>query len=226
MFEELMESERVRRRPAAQTAVSIVFHLIVIAVSIQLTRAAAAVVAKRPVETTMILTRAPRPVEMRTVSTAGTTVSVPAPVAITPSARIVVSVPPINLDQHGSSQPDFSSYKSGTPSGLPDDRAPIDQNMIVTLAQADEPTRYLDGPLPSYPPALKQVGVEGSVQLQYVVGIDGRVEPRSLIVVSSTNKAFEGPAIEAIMAAHFRPARIHGHDVRQLVEQVVRFTVR
>ena len=79
---------------------------------------------------------------------------------------------------------------------------------------------------PKYPPALKSVGVQGSVQLQYVVGTDGRVERSSVKVVSSTNKAFEEPAIDAILScSSTKPAKIRGQPVRQLVERVVRFTI-
>ena len=42
---------------------------------------------------------------------------------------------------------------------------------------------------------------------------------------NSTNKAFETPAIEAIKKSNFKPAKIKGTAVRQLVEQVVRFTI-
>jgi TonB family protein len=58
-----------------------------------------------------------------------------------------------------------------------------------------------------------------------VIGADGKVERSSVVVVNSTNKAFDEPAIEAIMACTNKPAKIRGSPVRQLVEQVVRFTI-
>jgi outer membrane biosynthesis protein TonB len=44
-------------------------------------------------------------------------------------------------------------------------------------------------------------------------------------VLRSTNKAFEEPAREAIMKAVFRPARIRGQAVRQLVQQAITFNI-
>ena len=68
--------------------------------------------------------------------------------------------------------------------------------------------------------------MEGWVQLRYIVGMDGHAEPGSIRSLQSSNTAFESPAIEAIAHANFRPARLKGRVVRQLVEQVVRFTVQ
>lgn len=44
-------------------------------------------------------------------------------------------------------------------------------------------------------------------------------------LVASSSALFEAPAIEAVLASHFAPARIRGHKVRQIVEQAVRFTL-
>jgi protein TonB len=107
-----------------------------------------------------------------------------------------------------------------------DDSVASDPRTLVTLRDADEPAQYVDGPEPVYPAALRQVGVEGWVQLRYIVGIDGRAESGSIRSLQSNNSAFEAPAIEAIAHAHFRPARLRGRVVRQLVEQIVRFTVQ
>ncbi len=95
-----------------------------------------------------------------------------------------------------------------------------------TVDQVDDPVRYLSGPPPKYPDALKAAKVEGRVTLRYVVGIDGRVEATSLQVLNSTRKEFEEPALEAIRNSIFRPAKLKGTPVRQMVEQVVRFTLK
>jgi hypothetical protein len=44
-------------------------------------------------------------------------------------------------------------------------------------------------------------------------------------VLRSTNKAFEEPAREAIMKGVFKPARIRGKAVRQLVQQKISFNL-
>ena len=70
------------------------------------------------------------------------------------------------------------------------------------------------------------MGVEGSVHVRYIVGVDGRADPGSIQALLSTNTAFEAPAVNAIAGAHFRPVRRKDRVVRQLVEQIVRFTVQ
>ena len=62
--------------------------------------------------------------------------------------------------------------------------------------------------------------------LRYIVGMDGHAEPGSVQSLQSSNVAFEAPAIEAVVHANFRPARLKGRVVRQLVEQIVRFAVQ
>jgi TonB family protein len=93
-----------------------------------------------------------------------------------------------------------------------------------TVDQVDDPVAYVGGPSPKYPDSLKAAKVSGSVTMRFVVGTDGRAESSSVQVLNSTNRAFEDPAIEAIKGSTFRPARIKDTPVRQLVEQVVRFT--
>jgi TonB family protein len=63
------------------------------------------------------------------------------------------------------------------------------------------------------------------VDVQYVVDTLGRAEPSSFRVLRSTNKAFEDPAREAILAGRFKPARIRGQAVRQLVQQRISFNI-
>ena len=44
--------------------------------------------------------------------------------------------------------------------------------------------------------------------------------------MSSTNKAFEEPAVTAIGRARFKPAKMRGQPVRQLVQQAIAFDIR
>jgi len=56
-------------------------------------------------------------------------------------------------------------------------------------------------------------------------GIDGKAEMDQFKVLRSTNKAFEEPAREAISKGVFKPARIKGQAVRQLVQQRISFNI-
>jgi TonB family protein len=107
------------------------------------------------------------------------------------------------------------------PMAAPQASVPAD---VVTAAQVDQPVSIVNGPKAVYPAQLRSAGISGSVSLRYVVGVDGKVVPGSVQVVSSTNRAFEVPAIDAIQGSVFNPAVLKGSKVRQLVQQVVRFT--
>lgn len=228
MFDQLVESRPVRARSPLQFAVSIAVHTAVIAISIQLTRAVAESVARPPLTIDMRLDRPPVPAPASASSSPAATASAiaVAPVAEMPIAPVVVptSIPPVDLGRR------FDPRGLGSPTGHAGSQfdtpgTTTDPSLPMALDQVDEAVVYLEGPTPVYPPALRQVGVEGSVVLRYVVGVDGRVEMESITVLQSTNHAFDAPAIDAITHAKFKAARIHGRVVRQLVEQVVRFTL-
>jgi TonB family protein len=227
MFDELMESQPRRARSIPQTLASIVAHTVVIAVSIQLTRAVAHDAVKPIPEQEMLLTRASAPpVAPAPASPSHSAVAAPPALAL-PAAPITVptAIPPVatgpavDLRRLG-----FDRAPGGIPEARHDDLGG-DSLAVITRAMADVPAQYLDGPTPVYPPALRQVGVTGTVTLQYVVAADGKVEPASVEVVDSSNSGFNAAAIRAILDAHFRPARLRGRAVRQLVQQVIRFTL-
>lgn len=226
MFTDLVESRPHRERSAAQMVASIVAHSLVIAVSIRLTGAVAESAVRPPIETAMQLTRSPDQSAARTV-VVPTTANIAAPPTLptAPPVDVPAGIPPA-LPGRSFDPGQFNPAGSTGMSAPTRDSTPTDPRALVTAQQADEPAEYLDGPPPLYPPALRQVGVQGFVQLRYIVGVDGRAEPGSVNTVQSSNAAFEAPAIEAIERARFRPARLGGRVVREVVEQIVRFTIR
>ncbi len=77
---------------------------------------------------------------------------------------------------------------------------------------------------PRYPDALKSVGVEGVVSVQFIVSAEGKVEPGSIKVISTPHKLFADAVRTALVNTRYRPAEAGGRSVRQLVEQ--NFTFR
>jgi protein TonB len=85
--------------------------------------------------------------------------------------------------------------------------------LAAGAAAADAPeTRLEDGsrervPLntvaPAYPEAARRDRIEGDVQVCFNVDRDGR--PYRIAVRSSSNRAFEKPAIRAIRASRYQP---------------------
>ena len=89
----------------------------------------------------------------------------------------------------------------------------------------DDPVAPIQHPEAAFPARLQQAGVSGSVDVQYVVDTTGSRRHEYWKVLKSTNKAFEEPAREAISKGVFKPARIKGAAVRQLVQQRISFNI-
>ena len=74
-----------------------------------------------------------------------------------------------------------------------------------------------------YPQPLRDSGVTGTVVLRFVIGTDGRVEPSTVQVVSTTHPAFGDAAIEAAKKLRFEPAKVNGKSVRVLTSMPIRW---
>lgn len=78
---------------------------------------------------------------------------------------------------------------------------------------------------PAYPQALLQQGVEGSTQVRYVVDTTGQADVASLVVLRTTHPAFAAAVREALPGMRFASARVGAQKVRQLVEQEFSFRI-
>ena len=94
---------------------------------------------------------------------------------------------------------------------------------LLTAAAVDEPVVVLEQPVPRYPAALAEAGIAGSIEVTFVVDTLGRAEPGSLRTLQSPHPAFEAAAHASVLASRFRPARLKGRVVRQLVRQTLSF---
>jgi TonB family protein len=91
------------------------------------------------------------------------------------------------------------------------------------VTSVDDPVAVIEQPEVRYPAALAHAGIPGRVELEYVVDTLGRAEPRSVRALVSTRPEFEAAAREAVLASRYRPARLRGRLVRQLVRQTLSF---
>lgn len=103
--------------------------------------------------------------------------------------------------------------------GRPDSLAPG----ILTADPGIEPPVLVAAFRPEYPSLLRQAGVSGQVQVQYVVGISGEVEAGSARILVSSDTLFSQAVLRGLRMARFRPARRDGRAVRVLVRQAFRF---
>jgi len=83
-----------------------------------------------------------------------------------------------------------------------------------------------DNPKPEYPSALRASHLEGEVVVQFVVDVTGRVEPSSIVIVRGTHPLFAESVRRWLARTRYSPAEFRGGPVRQLVQQVIGFTLR
>lgn len=229
MFENLIESQPKKFRSFGQSAVSAVLHVVLAYGAIKATSGAAESLREILQDTTMIWVKPPEP-EEPPPPPPDAVVTTEAPPqgfqTVVAPTEIPKDIPPVNLSERFDAR-DFTGkgVEGGIATGIVGGTGPVSTTETFVEAEVDDPVRPIDIPRPKYPPVLQQAGIAGSVDVQYVVDTLGKAEPQSWRVLRSTNKAFEEPAREAIMAGSFKPARIRGQAVRQLVQQRISFNI-
>lgn len=237
MFENLIESKPKKERTLGQTMLSIALHVGLIFAAVKATQgvaqAAAGIVQQ---ETSFLLPPEPPPPPPPPEAPPPDAVVTENPPpqgfqTIVPPKDLPTEIPPVNLNEKFDAR-DFSGrgVAGGVATGVIGGTGPVITDAVVagetyTSDEVDDPVQPITGPTPTYPPVMKDVGIEGVVRLRFVVSAAGRVEGSSVQVISSTNKAFEQPAINAIKRWTFKPAKVRGQAVRQLVEQNIRFSL-
>jgi TonB family protein len=71
--------------------------------------------------------------------------------------------------------------------------------------------------LRSYPRALRDASIGGKVQLRFIVGEDGKVDPASVEVMAASVKALGEAASKAVQRIKFVPGKKDGSSVRSMV---------
>jgi len=94
----------------------------------------------------------------------------------------------------------------------------------MRAARPESPAAYGQTPLPTYPAAAREQGLEGLVVLNVEVLKSGRVGEVH-VAVSSGARALDQAALEAVKRWTFAPARQGGRPVDSLVEVPVKFTL-
>lgn len=231
MFENLIESNPKRLRSSKQVAMSVVAHVVLIFLAIKGTANALEQIQAINADTTMFVIQKPEPPPPPPPETPPPDAVVtanPPPLGfqtVMPPTEIPKDIPPVNLNERFNAA-DFSGkgVEGGIAAGIAGGTGPVTGETFLE-AQVDDPVQPVNIPKPRYPPVLQQAGVAGFVDVQYVVDTTGHAEPNSWRVLKSTNTQFEAPAREAIMKGLFKPARIKGAAVRQLVQQRVSFNI-
>jgi protein TonB len=226
----LLESGKARSRSLLQTVASGVLHTIVIAGAVYATAGAVPGVDGGVREASMVFLPPPPPRAAEPPPPVNAVVTDIVPrgfQAVPPVLDIPTSIPPVNLTDRFDAR-DYTGVgpPGGRHDGIPgrDTTASTSDTYLVT--QVDEPVRPLLIPAPRYPAALRAAAIEGEIFAQYVVDTTGRVEAGSWKVLRASYDGFREAAREAVEAGRFRPARIAGRAVRQLVQQSIRFAIQ
>ncbi|HEV8197243.1 MAG TPA: TonB family protein [Gemmatimonadales bacterium] len=230
MFENLIESKPKKVRTFKQSAMSLILHLTIGYAAIKATAGAAEELHKVLQDTTAFVLKAPEPPPPPpeqpppdAVVTAN-----PPPLGfqtVMPPTEIPKDIPPVNLNEKFNAA-DFSGkgVEGGVAGGVAGGTGPVTGETFLQT-EVDDPVQPINIPKPRFPPVLQSAGVSGFVDVTYVVDTLGHAEPSSWKVQKSSNQQFEAPAREAIMKGVFKPARIKGGAVRQLVQQKISFNI-
>ncbi|HET9514134.1 MAG TPA: energy transducer TonB [Gemmatimonadales bacterium] len=95
--------------------------------------------------------------------------------------------------------------------------------VAVPVIRVDSGPSPISIPKPDYPRGAQRAGIEGRVELQYVVLETGQADPATFHVVRTNYREFAASAIEVIARGSFRPAQLAGCPVPILVQQKVSF---
>ena len=115
------------------------------------------------------------------------------------------------------------------------------QTVAAQIIQPDQEDEFLKGTVstkapgimlpkvkkqtdPKYTKAAMDLGVQGDVTLQAIVGVDGKVE--KVRVKEGVHPELDRQAIEALKAWQFEPARLYLEPVRAMVEVQMSFLLR
>ncbi len=98
-------------------------------------------------------------------------------------------------------------------------------DQLSEMPQIDSPRDAMQAIQESYPRRLRDRGIEGRVQVSFVVNSDGRVDPESVEVVQSENSELKDAAMQAVRQIRFRPGRKDGSAVAARVVIPIAYTV-
>ena len=224
MFEHLIESNRKanRKRIAGGGLVSLVLHTGVIVGAVFATLTASDTSHDVVVDTTLVYLNQPRQQEQEEQPKV-VQLDIPLKGFQTVIAPTVIptNIPAIDLQEKFDPR-DYSG--TGVEGGVAEGLVPTGQ--IFAESVVEEKPDLLSRPPLTYPPLLRQAGIEGKVLVEFVIDTLGRAERNSIRIVRSSNPAFDEPVRETVTRALFRPARVHGRAVRVLVQQPFNFTLR
>ncbi len=92
---------------------------------------------------------------------------------------------------------------------------------VTDLINLDRVPRAVAQPSPEYPAALRQIGINDSVMVEFIVDTTGRVV--SAEAVRWTHREFVDPVVRAVLRWRFEPGTVNGRKVSFRVAVPIEF---
>jgi TonB family protein len=222
MFEVLLPESQVRQKSTRAAVGAFLAHVCVISAAVSST-APAPVPVMLERRDTFLLRITDVPASPRMNESPYGSSDLPAPPPTDFHAR--PELPSLSFQMGELVHPGSARATVGTGSDVRPDFLPTISKPIE-MTGPTQPPELLGDLQPDYPMDLRRAGVQGMVRVEYVVGLDGRTDPRSLRVLSSTHPGFVLTTFQALRKARFRPAQRDGQLVAVTVQQIIRFTLQ
>ena len=215
MFTTLVESAPHRKPSGRAGLVSALFHSALVLGAIYATASGAAsdVVATAATQAEKILWVKPS----QPAAAPAAPAAKPKPKPVVAPKKVPTTTPPIDRNAQPTVEPDAGAATNtsfatgGTPGAFNSFEVDVE---VVAIAGTVRP---------QYPDMLRSSGTEGQVIAQFIVNEKGRADRKSFKVVSSTHALFSDAVSRALPQMRFKPAKIAGKPVSQLVQQLFVF---
>ncbi|MGI8508708.1 MAG: energy transducer TonB [Gemmatimonadaceae bacterium] len=236
MFNRLIESKRDTKKSPGTTIFSIVFHSVIIGGAAWATANAAIANEKVKAEKIQFVEvkkdepPPPKKPDIPPPPPKNVTVTPPPPKGfqvLTAPPIVPIKIPDIDLSKKVTDAADFSGkgVAGGTSKGVVGGVGPVSDKQDYFAFQVEKQASAMNDVKPEYPSSLQSAGIEGEVDVQFVVGIDGRADMSTFKVTKSSNDMFSNAVRTAVSRARYSPAEIGGKKVRMLVQQPFMFGI-
>ena len=232
MLDQLLETKQARQRKPVGTIVSVMLHVAVIAVVVQLTQQAASALPK-PLEVVVLQPTPhdePPPIEhKRPVDAVAQKAAVFGSQVVPMVIDVPTEIPTVDLTATLTDGRDWTGQgvAGGSGTDVPGGAEPTRGDEPLFVFQVDKPAAALPGTAqPAYPAMLTASGVEGESLVQFVVDTLGRAETASFKVLEASHEAFGVAVRHALPRMRFLPAEAGGRKVRMLVQQRFAFDLK
>ena len=234
MFDNLLESSGKNQRNAGGAAFSVVFHSVAIALAVLATgRTVQQAVAAERAQKVVLQKEQEKPPEPEKQKQPDIVVAPPPAKGfqiLSAPVDIPDVLPDIDLSKKVTDAADFTGkgIAGGTSKGV---LGGVPQAINTETTYYDFQVEKVAAQIPNvgnpvYPEMLKNAGVEGEVQVQFVIDTTGRADLSTFKVLKSAHAQFTEAVHKALPQMRFFPAEVGGKKVKQLVQLPFLFGIK